>query len=76
MAQRYGTTTEVSVQHLDELFPIITRNTEHDIRRYLEERGYAIIGVFSHEKTVRTRTNETTGSVDEIGVIYSSVGFQ
>ena len=75
MTKRYGTVTEVSVETLDELFPIITKNTETDIRRYLTERGFRIVGEFSHSKNVRLRDNAQTGKSCEIGTIWSSVRF-
>ena len=76
MSQTYGTTVEVSVDALDELFPIITKNTETDIRRYLIERGYEIVGDFSHSKNVHLRNNSETAETYEIGVIWTSVRFK
>lgn len=72
----FATTTQVSVQHINEMWPLITDQHEHDFARKAYRDGYGLLTKVRHRKELGFVTDEETGETYEFYTITSSATVQ
>ena len=71
-----GATTEISVDHMDEFYPVVCEDVEQELLRRAYREGFGFTHVVKHRKEVVTRINELTGEIENVCVVISSVQLQ
>ena len=67
----FGTTTRVSVENIDQMWPLITDQQEHDFAQKAYRDGYGLLTKVRHRKELTFATDEETGETYEFYVITS-----
>lgn len=68
---RYCTTTEISVEHMDEMYPIMCQQIEYELPIKAYREGWGLASKVSHHKEIAVHIDEETGEVYEMCVIWS-----
>ena len=72
MSKKYGMRTEISVQHMNELYPIICEQIEYELPTKAYREGFGLVGKVSHDKQIAIVFDEETGEPHEVCIIWSS----
>jgi hypothetical protein len=72
----FVTTTQVSVQHINEMWPLVTDQHEHDFARKAYRDGYGLVTKVRHSKVLEFATDFETGETYEFYIICSSAQVQ
>lgn len=72
MSKRYGNRTDISIEHMDELYPIVCQQMEYEIPTKAYREGLGLISKVTHHKEIVLVTNEETGETYEVCVVWSS----
>jgi hypothetical protein len=67
----FATTSQVSVENIDAMWPLITDQHEHDFARKAYRDGFGLLTKVRHRKELTFATNEETGETYEFYVITS-----
>lgn len=76
MSKRYGMRTEISIQHMDEMYPLICQQIEYELPMRAYREGLGLIGKVSHHKEIVFLTNEETNETYEVCVVLSAADVQ
>ena len=76
MSKRYGMRTEISVQHMNKLFPLICQQIEYELPTKAYREGLGLTGKISHHKEIALVFDEETGESYEVCVVLSAADVQ
>lgn len=76
VSKRYGVKTEISVQHMDEMYPIICQQIEYELPTRAYREGFGLSGKVSHHKEIVLHTDKETGETYEVCVVWSVADVQ
>lgn len=76
MSKRYGMRTEISVQHMNEVYPLICQQIEYELPMKAYREGLGLISKVSHHKEIALVFDEETGDAYEVCVIWSGADVQ
>ena len=76
MSKRYGTRTEISIQNMDEMYPVICQQMEYELPMKAYREGLGLISKVSHHKEIALVFDEETGEAYEVCVIWSAADVQ
>ena len=76
MSKRYGMRTEISVQHMDQMYPVICQQIEYELPVKAYREGFGLAGKISHRKEIALVFSEETGESYEVCVVFSSADVQ
>lgn len=72
MSKRYGMRTEISVEHMNELYPIICQQVEHELPSKAYREGFSVVSKITHHKEIALVFDEETGQSYEVCVVLSA----
>lgn len=76
VSKRYGTRTEISIQHVDEMYPIICQQIEYELPVKAYREGLGLTSKVSHHKEIGLVFDEETGKSYEVCVVWSAADVQ
>lgn len=76
MSKRYGMRTEISVQHMDEMYPVICQQIEYELPTRAYREGLGLTGKITHHKEIALVFNEETKETYEVCVVLSAADCQ
>lgn len=74
--ERYGMRTEISIQHMDEMYPIICQQIEYELPTKAYREGLGLTSKVSHHKEIGLVFDEDTGNSYEVCVVWSVANVQ
>ena len=67
----FVTTTQVSVELINQMWPLVTEQHEHDFARKAYRDGYGLVTKVRHSKLLEFATDEETGETYDFYTIRS-----
>ena len=74
--KRYGTRTEISIQAMNDLYPVICQQIEYELPIKAYREGLGLISKVFHHKEIAFVFDEETGESYEVCVIWSAADCQ